>query len=50
VDPELDERPLVDQDCDALPGGQLALRMLSLDLLRAAPELDLLAPRAKIFG
>ncbi len=42
---ELLERPLVEQQLDALAGGQLAAGMLRLDALLAAAELGAGAPR-----
>jgi hypothetical protein len=50
VDPELDERAVVDQERDPLTRGQLLARVLGLDLVRAASQLDLLAPRPQILG
>ena len=50
VDPELDERPLVDQQRQPLARGQLLARVLGGDLLLAATEPDLLAPCTQIFG
>src|SRR6185437_3285561 len=50
VDPHLDPRALVDQQRDPLARGQLLALVLSGDLLGAAAEHDLLAPRAQILG
>src|SRR5262249_16832874 len=50
VDPHLDEAALVDEQVDALAGGQLAALVLLGDLLLAAPELRLLAPLVQLLG
>jgi hypothetical protein len=49
VDPQLDERALVDQQGQPLAGGQLVALVLGGDLLRTAAELDLLPARTQIF-
>ena len=48
VDPQLDERALVDQQGQPLAGGELVASVLGGDLLLAPAELDLLAPRVEI--
>jgi hypothetical protein len=50
VDAQLDERAGVDQQLDPLAGGQLLLRVLGRDLLRAAAELDPLSSRAEVLS
>ncbi len=50
VDPELDERPLVDQQRQPLAGGQLLLCVLTGDLLLTTAEPDLLAAGGEILG
>jgi hypothetical protein len=50
VNPQLDERALVDQQGQPLAGGELLACVLSGDLLRTTAELDLLPARAKILG
>ena len=50
VHPELDEGALVDQQLDALTGGQLLLRVLSGDLLSPTAELYPLASGAQVLG
>jgi hypothetical protein len=48
VDPQLDERALVDQQGQTLAGGQLVALVLGRDLLRTTAKLDLLSARAQI--
>ena len=48
MDPELDERALVDQQREPLARGQLLGGVLGGDLLLTAAELDLLAPGLEI--
>jgi hypothetical protein len=50
VNPQLDERALVDQQGQPLAGGQLLALVLGGDLLRTTAELDLLPARAQILG
>jgi hypothetical protein len=49
VDPQFDERALVDQQGQALAGGQLVALVLGGDFLRTTAELDLLPARTQIF-
>jgi hypothetical protein len=48
VHADLDERAAVDQQVHAFACGQLALRVLALDLLLAAAELDLRAALVQV--
>jgi hypothetical protein len=50
VDSELDERSSVDQQLDALAGGQLVGGVLLLDLLGTTAQLDVLAASGKVLG
>jgi hypothetical protein len=50
VDPELDERTVVDKQVQALARGQLVGGVLLGDLLGAAALLDVLAARREILG
>ena len=50
MDPELDERPLVDQQREPLARGELVGRVLGGDLLGASPQLDLLPASLQVRG